>query len=317
MFDILSHTEAMRKVLRAAEGLSQHSKCSLRQVIAPRRVANSFLDSPPRPISDCQCTEKLATGCLILRCSKSWILSGIGEALRIYAIGQKLLWVENKDFPSAIVPFATQGSCKIIGDMQVSILLAAYKEPENRLLNFADDSQPHWNIALIVLHCNLVVASDRLGSVLLNYLDCSISDLVEADSSGAAIVYEISIRIDTPYKTKMPVYFYVGALIAVIQSLACCRRTGGSVNIVDLLSALEHHMRTEQDWLSPIGRDQMSWRGYYVPVKESATAELDRAVGEVAKKLEQLRLMASDVYGSTYTNVDMHQVSAATTGRVD
>jgi len=61
-----------------------------------------------------------------------------------------------------------------------------------------------------------------------------------------------------------------------------------------------------------VGREQLAWRGYYVPVKavvdgdlcegyarlgaskQSAIAgELDRSVGEVLKKLEQLRVTAS------------------------
>ncbi len=69
-------------------------------------------------------------------------------------------------------------------------------------------------------------------------------------------------------------------------------------------------MRTEQGSL--VGRDHLAWRGYYVPVKsvvdgdlcetfarlpankQSAIAgELDRTVGEVLKKLEQLRVTAS------------------------
>ena len=69
-------------------------------------------------------------------------------------------------------------------------------------------------------------------------------------------------------------------------------------------------MRSEKSSL--VGRDHLAWRGYYVPVKsvvdgdlceqfarlpgpkQSAIAsELDRTVGEVLKKLEQLRVTAS------------------------
>jgi splicing factor 3B subunit 3 len=79
---------------------------------------------------------------------------------------------------------------------------------------------------------------------------------------------------------------------------------------VDFISTLEQHMRTEQGSL--IGRDQLSWRGYYTPVKavvdgdlcetfarlpgtkqRTIAGELDRTVGEVLKKLEQLRVTAS------------------------
>lgn len=76
------------------------------------------------------------------------------------------------------------------------------------------------------------------------------------------------------------------------------------------MGTLEQHIRTEQG--SIVGRDQLSWRGYYTPVKaivdgdlcetyarlptqkqSSIALELDRSVGEVLKKLEQLRVSAS------------------------
>ena len=79
---------------------------------------------------------------------------------------------------------------------------------------------------------------------------------------------------------------------------------------VDFISTLEQHMRTEQ--VSLLGRDHLAWRGYYVPVKavvdgdlcemyarlppnkqSNIANELDRTVGEVLKKLEQLRVTAS------------------------
>ena len=79
---------------------------------------------------------------------------------------------------------------------------------------------------------------------------------------------------------------------------------------IDFISTLEQHTRMEQGSL--VGRDYLSWRGYYMPMKavvdgdlcemfarlpgtkQSAIAgELDRSVGEVLKKLEQLRVTAS------------------------
>jgi len=79
---------------------------------------------------------------------------------------------------------------------------------------------------------------------------------------------------------------------------------------VDFIGTLEQHMRGEH--LSLVGRDQLAWRGYYTPVKATVdgdlcemfarlpaqkqgeiASELDRTVGEVLKKLEQLRVTAS------------------------
>ncbi|KAF8907837.1 CPSF A subunit region-domain-containing protein [Gymnopilus junonius] len=258
------------------------------------------------------------------------LAAGVGKALRIYDIGKKKLLrkVENKTFTTAIVSLATQGSRIIVGDMQESIQFAVYKAPENRLLTFADDSQPRWVSAMALVDYNTVVAGDRFGNVFVNRLDPKISDQVDDDPTGAGVLHEKGMLMGAPHKTKMLAHFHVGDLITSIHkvSLVAGGRevllyTGlhGTIGIlvpfvskedVDFISTLEQHMRTEQGSL--VGRDQLSWRGYYVPVKavvdgdlcetyarlpaakqQSIAGELDRTVGEVLKKLEQLRVTAS------------------------
>lgn len=212
--------------------------------------------------------------------------------------------------------------------MQESIQYAVYKAPENRLLTFADDTQPRWISAMTMVDYNTIAAADRFGNVFVNRLDPKISDQVDEDPTGAGILHEKSQLMGAPHKTKMLAHFHVGDLITSIHkvSLVAGGRevllyTGlhGTIGIlvpfvskedVDFISTLEQHMRTEQGSL--VGRDQLSWRGYYVPVKavvdgdlcetfarlpgskqQNIAAELDRTVGEVLKKLEQLRVTAS------------------------
>ncbi|KAF8893537.1 CPSF A subunit region-domain-containing protein [Infundibulicybe gibba] len=258
------------------------------------------------------------------------LVAGVGKALRIYEIGKKKLLrkVENKTFASAIIHLSTQGSRIIVGDMQESISFAVYKPPENRLLIFADDSQPRWITAVTMVDYNTVVAGDRFGNVFVNRLDPKVSDQVDDDPTGAGILHEKGLLMGAPHKTDMLSHFHVGDIITSIHkvSLVAGGRevllyTGlhGTIGIlvpfvskedVDFISTLEQHMRSEQSSL--VGRDQLSWRGYYTPVKavvdgdlcetyarlpaakQSAIAgELDRTVGEVLKKLEQLRVTTS------------------------
>ncbi|KAA1471787.1 hypothetical protein DENSPDRAFT_837869 [Dentipellis sp. KUC8613] len=258
------------------------------------------------------------------------LVAGVGKALRIYEMGKKKLLrkVENKTFASAIVSLNTQGSRILVGDMQESVSFAVYKAPENRLLVFADDTQPRWITCSTMVDYTTVAAGDRFGNVFVNRLDLKVSDQVDDDPTGAGILHEKGLLMGAPHKTKMLCHFHVGDLVTSIHkvSLVAGGRevllyTGlhGTIGIlvplvskedVDFISTLEQHIRTEQTSL--VGRDHLAWRGYYVPVKatvdgdlcemfarlppskQSAIAsELDRTVNEVLKKLEQLRVTAS------------------------
>lgn len=231
-------------------------------------------------------------------------------------------------FASPIITLNTQGSRIIVGEMQESVSFVAYKAPENRLLVFADDSQSRWVSAVAMVDYNTVAIGDRFGNIIVNRLDTKESDQVDEDPTGAGILHEKGILMGAPHKTKMVAHFHVGDLITSIHKVAMVAGgreillyTGlhGTVGIlvpfvskedVDFISTLEQHLRTEQSSL--VGRDQLSWRGYYTPVKavvdgdlcetfarlpgskQSAIAgELDRTVGEVLKKLEQLRVTTS------------------------
>ncbi|KAL5528100.1 RSE1 [Sanghuangporus sanghuang] len=258
------------------------------------------------------------------------LCAGIGKALRIYDIGKKKLLrkVETKTYGSAIVTLNTQGSRIIIGDMQDSVVYAVYKPPENRLLVFADDSQPRWTTSTVMVDYMTIAAGDKFGNIFVNRLDQKVSDQIDDDPTGAGILHEKGILMGAPHKTKMMTHFHVGDIVTSIHKASlvaggrevllytCLHGTIGilvpfvSKEDVDLLSTLEQHMRSEK--LSLVGRDHLAWRGYYVPVKSvvdgdlceqfarlpankqsSIAVELDRSVGEVLKKLEQLRVTAS------------------------
>ncbi|KAF9652978.1 hypothetical protein BDM02DRAFT_3160528 [Thelephora ganbajun] len=258
------------------------------------------------------------------------LVAGVGKALRIYDMGKKKLLrkVENKSFGGAIISLNTQGSRIIVGDMQESVHYAVYKAPENRLLVFADDTQPRWTTATAMLDYNTVAAADRFGNVFVNRLDSKVSDQVDDDPTGAGILHEKGILMGAPHKTSLLAHFHVGDLVTSLHKVALVAGgrevllyTGlhGTIGIlvpfvskddVDFISTLEQHMRTQN--LSIVGRDHLSWRGYYVPVKavvdgdlceafaqlpahkqSSIAEELDRSVGDVLKKLDQLRTSAS------------------------
>ena len=196
------------------------------------------------------------------------------------------------------------------------------------MLVFADDSQPRWVSAAAMVDYNTVVAGDRFGNIFVNRLDNKVTEQVDDDPTGAGILHEKELLMGAPHKTKMIAHFHVGDLVTSIHKVSmvaggrevllytCLHGTIGilvpfvSKEDVDFISTLEQHMRSEQS--SIIGRDQLSWRGYYTPVKAvvdgdlcetfarlpapkqgAIAGELDRTVGEVLKKLEQLRVTTS------------------------
>ncbi|KAJ3911556.1 SF3B3 protein [Lentinula edodes] len=184
------------------------------------------------------------------------LVAGVGKALRIYDIGKKLLRkVENKIFASPIITLNTQGSRIIVGEMPESVSFVAYKAPENRLLVFADDSQSRWVSAVAMVDYTVAIG-DRFGNIIVNRLDTKESDQVDEDPTGAAMVAggrEILLYTG--------LHGTVGILVPFV-----------SKEDVDFISTLEQHLRTEQSSL--VGRDQLSWRGYYTPVKAVVDGDL-------------------------------------------
>ncbi|KAF8312848.1 hypothetical protein DL93DRAFT_2081807 [Clavulina sp. PMI_390] len=266
------------------------------------------------------------------------LLAGVGTALRIYDIGKKKLLrkCENKTFTSPVVKLRTQGSRIIVGTAQDSVFFVVYKAAENRLLVFADDTAPRWVTSMCMVDYETVAAGDKFGNVFLNRLPPSVTPSVDDDPTGSGIMHEKAILNGAPNKSQLMAHFHVGDIVTSIHrvSLVPGARevllfTGlhGTIGMlvpfvskedIDFMNALEQHLRTEgpggmgAGGQSLVGRDQMAYRGYYVPVKavvdgdlcerfarlpatrQSAIAgELDRTVGEVLKKLDNLRVTAS------------------------
>ncbi|KAG8834707.1 pre-mRNA-splicing factor rse1 [Serendipita sp. 399] len=258
------------------------------------------------------------------------LVAGVGKALRLYDIGKKKLLrkAENRQFASAIVTLNTQGSRILAGDLNQSVYFVVYKAAENRLLIFADDVSARWTTAATMLDYNTVVGGDKFGNVFVNRLNEAVSKQVDDDPTGAGILHEKSVLMGAPHKTKMIAHFHVGDIIMSMEKVALVAGARDSIvyfglhgtigiltplvskDDVDFISTLEQHMRTEN--LSLVGRDHLSWRGYYTPVKAvvdgdlceyfaklptqkqlAIAGELDRTVGDVLKKLESLRVTAS------------------------
>ena len=212
--------------------------------------------------------------------------------------------------------------------MQQSVYWVAYKAPENRLLVFADDTNARWITCQAMVDYTTVVCGDKFGNLFVNRLADNVSTQVDDDPTGAGILHEKGQLMGAPHKTKLLTHFHLGdiptsihkvALVAGGREVVVYTGLHGTIGVlvpfvskedVDFVTTLEQHMRTEAGSL--VGRDQLSFRGYYAPVKavvdgdlcetfarlpaqkqSSIAGELDRSVGEVLKKLDSLRVGAS------------------------
>ncbi|CAH7667624.1 CPSF A subunit region-domain-containing protein [Phakopsora pachyrhizi] len=255
------------------------------------------------------------------------LAAGIGKALRIFDLGKKKLLrkVENKSFSTAISTLSTQGFRILVGDMQDSISYAVYKPVENRLLVFADDIAPRWTTCSTMVDYDTAAGGDKFGNLWICRLPKNVSDEVDEDPTGSAIMHEKGYLMGAPHKVKNLVHININDIPTSIEkaSLVPGGRevllyTGilGTVGIlipflskedVDFFQTLEMHMRTE--FPSLVGRDHLAYRGYYFPVRncvdgdlcesfallpmakqQQVAAELDRSVSDVLKKIEALRV---------------------------
>lgn len=254
------------------------------------------------------------------------LLVAAGPYVRMYEMGTKKLLrkSQTKPFPTTVVSLNVQGARVIVGDMQESVHYMMYKQATNGFTVFADDSLPRWTTCVMMVDYDTVLHADKFGNVCFLRVDPGVSRNADEDPTGLAMQAERPFLMGTANRLEVLAHFYVGDIVTSLNlaSLVPGGRpvvvyTGlsGTVGALvpflskedaDVMTQLEMHMRQECDSL--VGRDHLSYRGAYVPVKavvdgnlvelygqlphakQAAIAEsLDRTPNEVNKKLAQLR----------------------------
>lgn len=254
------------------------------------------------------------------------LLVGVGHLLRIYDLGKKKLLrkCENKHIPNYIVNIQTMGSRIYVADVQESYHFVRYKRQENQLIIFADDTHPRWITATCMMDFDTVAGADKFGNISIIRLPPNTSDEVEEDPTGNKALWDRGVLNGASQKADIIANFHVGEVVLSLQKATLI--PGGSESLVyttlsgtvgiivpftshedhDFFQHLEMHMRAENPPLC--GRDHLSYRSYYFPVKnvidgdlceqfnsidpnkqKSITEDLDRTPSEVSKKLEDIR----------------------------
>ncbi|KAJ1565911.1 Splicing factor 3B subunit 3, partial [Nowakowskiella sp. JEL0078] len=254
------------------------------------------------------------------------LLVGMGKVLRIYDVGKRKLLrkCEAKVFPNCILTIHTQGNRIIVGDIQESVLYATYRHADNRIIIFADDSTPRWITATAMADYDTIVGGDKFGQFFMVRLPAETSEEVDDDPTGNKILYEKGYLNGAAHKLLHLSEFHIGdtitsihkvALVAGGREVVLYTTLMGSIGIfapfiskddADFFSTIEMQMRKE---LPPLcGRDHLSYRSYFIPVrycvdgnlvekvsmlsndrKASMANDLDRTVGELVKKIDDAR----------------------------
>jgi splicing factor 3B subunit 3 len=255
------------------------------------------------------------------------LLVGVGPLLRVYELGKKKLLrkCESKSIPNFIVKIDTIGLRIIVSDVQESFHFLRYRPKENSLSVFADDTNPRWLTTAAVMDYDTIAGADKFGNICLVRLpsDCT-DDLESEDPTGNKAFWEKGVLSGASQKSEVLVNFHVGEVISSLQKATLI--PGGSESLVyttlsgsigmlvpftshedhDFFQHLEMHLRGEHPPLC--GRDHLSYRSYYFPVKnvidgdlceqynsldlnkqKSIAEDLDRTPAEVSKKLEDIR----------------------------
>ncbi|EIW73243.1 hypothetical protein TREMEDRAFT_37240 [Tremella mesenterica DSM 1558] len=258
---------------------------------------------------------------------QGYLLVGAGKSLRLYEAGKKALLrkCENNSFPTVIATINVIGARIIVGDMQESTFFCVYRSiPTRQLLVFGDDTQPRFLTCVTNVDYDTVACGDKFGNVFVNRMDQAVSEKVDDDPTGAGILHEKGFLMGAAHKTTLIAHYQVGSVVTSLTKVSLV--PGGrdvlvyttisgavgalvpfiSMDDVEFMTTLEMHMRSQN--ISLVGRDHLAYRGYYAPVmgvvdgdlcdaysslpytKQSSIAnELDRSVGDVLKKLEQMR----------------------------
>ena len=218
----------------------------------------------------------------------------------------------------------TQGDRIITSDGTESNQYATYRHFDNKIVIFADDPTPRWITTSTPLDYDTVACGDKFGTIFINRLDPELSKAIAEDQTGNITFFERGKLQGAPHKLATIASIYVGdgissltktSLVPGGREIIVYTTFLGAIGIlvpctskddVEFFQLLEMTLRQELPPLS--GRNHVAYRSMFVPVhnvidgdlcelfntlpneKKRMIAEgLDRSVGEVSKKLDDIR----------------------------
>jgi splicing factor 3B subunit 3 len=256
------------------------------------------------------------------------LIAGVGNILRVYELGLKKLLrkVENKNFQAPIISIQVEDESGRIfaGDLQESIHVLKYKPEEIQLYAFADDVLNRWLTNFTLLDQDTVAGVDKFENFFVSRLPVGCEDDAEDDPTATKFKWENGYLNGAAFKMDEVCQYFLGEVGTCLakarlspssaESVLIGTTSGGLLAMmpfesreeIDFFVHLEMYLRIEAQPLC--GRDHVTYRSTYVPVKDVIDGdlceqyaglefnkqrvlaeEMDRTPPEVLKKLENLR----------------------------
>jgi len=253
------------------------------------------------------------------------LLVGCGQTIRLYELGkQKILRkCEMKAFPNHIISLWISMDKIIVGDIQGSYFMVKYSPADNKFVILVDDTVPRWLTTGVTLDPTTICGGDKFGNIFVLRVPDNVAQQIDGDPSAGQVPWNRHI-IGAPYKFEILCSYYVGEAITKItktsltpggSELLLYTTIFGNIGVllpfssrddIEFFSNLENHLRQEHKSLA--GRDHLSFRSYYQPVKgvidgdlceqfplatneaqSKIASALERTPAEILKKLETMR----------------------------
>lgn len=238
---------------------------------------------------------KLAAPPLAMLAFKGKLAVGIGADLCLFDCGLRSLLRKaqaNGCTSTRIVGLKTQGSRLIVADQRESVTYVVHKDNvhPNRLIPFADDSVSRWTTCMDMLDYETVAGGDKFGNLWMVRCPAKVSEHADEANDGHPLLQDKGYLGGTPNRVDLMMHYFTNDIPVAVQKTnliaggekvlfwAGLQGTLGVMIPFDsrkdfkMFQQLELLMRTHDTPLS--GRDHLTFRSYYTPVKSAIDGDL-------------------------------------------
>lgn len=226
---------------------------------------------------------------------KGKLLAGIGSDLILYDCGMKSLLrkaLKTKAVTTRIVGLKTQGSRIVVSDQSQSVTYVVHKEQAhpNLLIPFADDTVARHTTCSEMLDYDTTVGGDKFGNIWIVRCPAKVSEAADDSPDGINLTQDKAYLAGAPNRLTSVAHYFTNDIPTSIQRTnlisggdhvifwSGVQGTLGALTPFSsrrqqkMFQQLEMQLRNDDKPMS--GRDHMTFRSYYIPVKNVIDGDL-------------------------------------------